>query len=214
VNIKLMLISRLQWLLWVSLWLSPFHITTADTYAVDALHTRVAFDISHAGFSNTIGTFSAIEGELQFNESDWSQSKLEIKIPLKTLDLGDESWQQKMLSKAFFDAENFPIAYFTSNKIEKQDETHGLIYGQLTLRNVSVPVVLTMQLNAVKRHPLSFKKTIGASAHTKLSRKAFGMTSWQNLIGDEVRIKIEFEATRSRTDTNSADKELDDATKK
>ena len=58
-------------------------------YAFDPVHTRVAFQISHAGFSNPVGTFSRIEGELQFDEADWSTARLKVRIPMTTLELGD-----------------------------------------------------------------------------------------------------------------------------
>jgi polyisoprenoid-binding protein YceI len=196
-----------------SLLLMPFTTMGAESYVIDPVHTRVSFEISHAGFSKAIGTFSKIEGHLQFEENDWSKSSVEVNIPLKTLNLGDEKWQAKILEKSFFDEAHFPVAHFASTKIEKKDETTALIYGVLTLRNISVPIILNMQLNAIKRHPLSFKKTIGVSANTTLSRKAFGMTSWQTLIGDEVIVRIEFEATRGKNDS-AALMEHDNAAKK
>jgi polyisoprenoid-binding protein YceI len=186
----------------------------SESYVVDKVHTRVVFEVSHAGLSNAIGSFSKIEGRLELDETDWSKSSFDITIPLKTLHFGDDDWQQKILGKAYFDEAHFPTAHFVSTRIEKINDTTANIQGQLTIRGVTLPVTLDMQLNAIKRHPLSLKKTVGASATTKLSRKAFGMTSWPNLIGDDVSVKIEFEATRTKNDSSSETKDSNNAATK
>jgi polyisoprenoid-binding protein YceI len=200
------------YLLLLLLYCSPSH--GRDQYRVDSVHTRVTFEVSHAGLSNAVGSFAQIEGALELDESDWAQSSIKIDIPLATLHFGDNKWEQKILGKSFFDAEEFPTAHFVSTKIEKTGEMNGKIYGTLRIKNNSVPVILDMQLNAIKRHPLTFKKTVGASASTTLSRKTFGITSWQNLIGDEVKVNIQFEAIRVKNEaTNSTEENSNAVTK-
>jgi hypothetical protein len=61
-------------------------------------------------------------------------------------------------------------------------------------------------LNALKRHPLTLKRTAGFSATATLSRKEFGMAAWKSVVGDEVRLIIEAEAVRSREDADAPDK--------
>jgi hypothetical protein len=60
-------------------------------------------------------------------------------------------------------------------------------------------------VNAVKRHPLTFRRTAGFSASLKVSRKAFGMGAWPGVIGDEVEILVELEATRARNASEKSD---------
>ena len=165
-------------------------------YAFDPVHTRVAFQISHAGFSNPVGTFSRIEGELQFDEADWSTARLKVRIPMTTLELGDADWREKILDRTFFDAKKFPDALFESTTVESTGSHTARVTGNLTLHGVTRPVTLAVTLNALRRHPLTFKKTAGFSATASLRRSDFGMTSWKNLVGDEVRLVIEAEAAR------------------
>lgn len=171
-----------------------------ESFDIDPIHTRVAFTVSHAGFSNAIGTFSGSTGQLQFDENNWSQASVSVSVPLASLNLGDPNWQEKMLDSTFFDAKKFPMATFISQRVEKLSDNTGIAYGTLTIHGSSQPVDLSFTLNALKRHPLNFKKTIGFSATVTLSRKAFGIDAWSNLIGDEVKILIELEATRSKTE--------------
>jgi polyisoprenoid-binding protein YceI len=198
-------------LLLLALCLSPATCIARDQYRVDNVHTRVAFEVSHAGLSNALGSFAQIDGVLELDESDWAQSSIKIDIPLATLHFGNDKWQQKILDTSFFNAEKFPLARFISTKIERNGEMSGKIYGTLQIKNNSVPIILDVQLNAIKRHPLTFKKTVGASATTTLSRKAFGMTSWQNLIGDEVKVNIQFEAVRVKNEVPASAEENSNA---
>ncbi len=183
---------------------------STESFQVDPVHTRIAFMVSHAGFSNPIGTFSGSSGKLEFDEKDWSHSSISVSIPVSSLNLGDANWQGKILDGTFFDAKKFPTATFVSEKIEKVSDNSGIARGTLTIRGTRQPVTLNFTLNALKRHPLNLKKTIGFSATATLSRKSFGMDAWSNLIGDEVKIIIELEATRSKTEQtpeqNNADK--------
>jgi len=170
-----------------------------ESFDIDPIHTRVAFMVSHAGFSNPIGTFSGSTGQLQFDENDWSQSSVSVSIPLASLNLGDSNWQEKILDSTFFNVKKFPTATFVSQGIEKLSGNTGIAQGTLTIHGISQPINLNFTLNALKRHPLNFKKTVGFSATATLSRKALGIDAWSNLIGDEVKIIIELEATRSKT---------------
>jgi polyisoprenoid-binding protein YceI len=55
-----------------------------------------------------------------------------------------------------------------------------------------------VKFNKLARHPLTFKRTAGFSATARLSRKDFGMDSWEKVVGDEVQLILEVEATREK----------------
>jgi polyisoprenoid-binding protein YceI len=168
-----------------------------ESYALDPVHTRVAFQVSHAGFSNPIGTFSGTSGTLDFDEHDWSSAKLSVRIPITSLNLGDADWQSKILDRTFFDAKKYPEARFVSTKVESTGANTGQVTGDLTLHGVTHSVTLKVTLNQLKHHPLTLKKTAGFSATATLSRKDFGMDAWKSVVGDEVKLIIEAEAARS-----------------
>ena len=88
-----------------------------DSYALDSVHTRIAFQVSHAGFSNPIGTFSGTTGTLDFDEKDWTAAKLSVHVPIASLEIGNANWKQKILDRTFFDAKKFPEDSFVSTRI-------------------------------------------------------------------------------------------------
>lgn len=166
------------------------------SFALDPVHTRIAFQVSHAGFSNPIGSFSGSTGSLEFDDKDWSTARLDVRIPLASLNLGDAKWQQKILDSTFFNASKYPDAHFVSTQVKMSDPQHGSVIGDLTLHGVTHPVTLSVTLNALKRHPLTLKKTAGFSATATLSRKDFGISAWEHLVGDQVQVILEVEAVR------------------
>lgn len=182
-----------------------------ETYQLDPVHTRVAFRIDHAGFSKAIGTFSGATGELRFDPDDWSTATLDVTIPLATLDIGDDRWRDKVLDPTFLDAGAQPSARFVSTRVEPGEAGKARVFGQLALRGVSREVALDVQLNALKRHPLTLRRTAGFSASGTLRRSEFGMDAWRRLVGDEVELMIEVEAQRGRDETPSPTPETADA---
>ena len=169
------------------------------TYALDPVHTRVMFSVSHAGFSNPMGTISGTTGTLVFDPDDWSKARVEAKIPLQRLELGDDKWNRAVLAKTFLDAERHPDATFVSTKVEPIDANHATVIGNLSLRGQTRPVRLDVVLHQVKRHPMPpYRRTAGFSATGKLSRALFGINAWPSVVGDEVEIRLEVEGARSR----------------
>lgn len=189
-----------RWLLLACALALPWH-AQAETarYALDPVHTRVMFAVDHAGFSTALGTVSGSSGELVFDPDDWSGARLQVSVPLTRLELGDPGWNRATLAGNLLDAATYPVATFVSTRIEPVDAQQALVFGMLTLHGVSREVRLDVRRNALKRYPLPpFRRTVGFSATTTLSRKAFGIDAWPTVIGDTVELRIEAEAVRVR----------------
>lgn len=177
-------------------------------YELDPVHTRVLFAVSHAGFSQALGTVSGSTGVLEFNADDWRQARLEATVPLARLDLGDPQWNAAALASRLLDAADHPEARFVSNLVTAHDAQHAQVCGDITLRGVTAPLCMEVTLNAQKRHPMPpFRRTVGFSATATLSRSAFGIDAWKAVIGDTVELRIEAEAVRRDA---GADAEADD----
>ena len=166
-------------------------------YALDPVHTRVLFAVSHAGFSQALGTVPGSSGTLDFDPDDLGNAQVEASVPLARLELGDDRWNAA--AKKLLQADAHPVATFVSTRVEPIDATHATVIGTLTLNGIAQEVRLDVTFNQLRRHPLPpFRRTAGFSATTTLSRKAFGITDWPSVIGDAVELRIEAEATRAR----------------
>ncbi len=175
-------------------------------YELDPVHTRVLFAVSHAGYSQALGTVSGSRGTLEFDPEDWSSARLDVSVPLQRVDLGDEGWNRATLARNLLDAGRWPEARFVSTRVEPLAADRFIVHGQLTLRGVTREVPLEVRFNSLHRHPMPpFRRTAGFSAHARLSRAAFGIDAWPNVIGDEVELRIEAEAVRARGAGDAAD---------
>ena len=169
----------------------------ADSYTLDPVHTRVMLAVSHAGFSDAIGTVSGSTGTLEFDREDWRRARLDVTVPVSRLDLGDAKWNAAVLAANLLDGARHPQARFVSDAVEPVDADRARVCGQLTLRGLSRPLCLDVVLNALKRHPMPpFRRTAGFSATATLNRSDYGITAWKSVIGDAVELRIEAEAVR------------------
>lgn len=166
---------------------------TAATYRLDPVHTRVVFIVGHAGLSRAIGAFSGAQGRLEFDPEHWADARVDVAVPVSTLDLGDAGWNRNVLDGTFLDAGDFPQAHFVSTAVEPAGEGRASITGTLTLRGVARPVVLDARLNALKRHPVTRRRSVGFSATATISRRDFGIDAWPNVIDDAVQLLVEVE---------------------
>lgn len=177
-----------------------------ETYALDPVHTRVLFAIEHAGLSKALGTVSGSTGSLLFDRDDWRSARLDVRVPLTRLDLGDAQWNTAALAANLLDGERHPEAHFVSHTIEPTDADHAKVCGELTLRAVTRPLCMDVTLNALKRYPLPpFRRTVGFSATAVLSRADYGIDAWKSMIGDKVELRIEAEAVRSHRIDDAVD---------
>lgn len=164
------------------------------SYRIDPIHSRVVFRVMHAGLSPSLGTVSKPSGRIEWDETDISRSRVDVQIPVTSLDMGDSEWNRKTL-KTFLDAEKHPTATFRSTAVRVISESLIEVDGELRIAGGSAPITFITVINANKRHPLTFRKTLGMQASADISRKAFGIDAWPSLVGDNVHLDIAIEAT-------------------
>ena len=164
------------------------------TYTFDTTHSRVTFYVNHFGFSNSVGEFKIADGTFTFDNDDWSKSKVDARIPVQSLELGESKWNGHVLSADFLEAAKYPEIIFVSKKVEKVDATHGKLHGDLTIKGVTKPVVLDLTVNKVGEHPMRKTQAAGFTATVTVRRSEFGVVAYVPAVADDVVIRIEVEA--------------------
>src|SRR5687768_1784295 len=82
---------------------SPGVVAAETTYTLDPVHTRVMFAVGHAGFSDPMFTIAGTTGTLVFDPDDWSTARVEARIPMAGLELGEGKWRSAILGRNAFD---------------------------------------------------------------------------------------------------------------
>ncbi len=171
---------------------APAH-AEIEKYLFDKPHTQVIFFVDHMGYAKSSGKFLDYAGEILWDKAEPEKSSVSVTIPLKSLDMGDQTWNKHTLTKLLY-AEQFPDMTFKSTKVEKTGEKTGNITGDLTLHGVTKPVVLTATFNKAEKHPMMDRQEAGFSATASIKRSDFGLTDFIPMVGDDVEIHLEVEA--------------------
>lgn len=175
--------------------LAPAHAASAS-YRYDTVHSQVLFSIDHDGYSRPFGRLHVASGWLRFDPDDWSTAATELDIDLASVDMGDVDWNAAVCKPALLDCTHDRYAHFVSTSVERKDDHHGVLHGQLTLRGISQPLSLAFTFNRAAQTIYGLHTIAGFSATTTLDRDSFGMRAYADSIGQQVNVWLEIEAIR------------------
>lgn len=164
-----------------------------ETYTLDPTHTNIVWKANHLGFSNPSGKFVEATGQLVLDEAKPENSTVSVTIRPGSVLTGIPKFDEHLRSADFFESEKFPEAVFKSTKVDVTGEKTAKVYGELTLKGITKPVVLDVVLNQIAPNPMTGKKTAGFSATTTIKRSEFGITYAIPGVSDAVTIEIEVE---------------------
>jgi polyisoprenoid-binding protein YceI len=167
-------------------------------WKIDPQHTDITFTVRHMMISNVRGRFEKLDGTVDFNPEDPEKSTVDVKIKADSINTREPQRDQHLKSSDFLNVEEYPYLHFKSNRIEVIDDTHGRVYGDLTIRDETEPVVLDVTYNGIAKSPYG-TTSVGFSATTTLERKEWDLT-WNValetggvLVGDEIKVNIDVE---------------------
>ena len=166
----------------------------AEKYTLDASHSQIVFSYNHFGFSTTYGMFSGFEGEIMFDADAPEASSVNVSMPVKSMFTGWEQRDGHFMSPDFFGADDSDLVTFTSTSIEVTGETSAKITGDLSMNDITKPVVLDAVLNKADINPIENKPWLGFDATTTVLRSDFGLGAFAPAVSDAVEIKISIEA--------------------
>lgn len=167
----------------------------SGTYALDPDHTDVLAQWSHFGFSQPSAHFAIRTGTLVYDAADVTRSSVQVVLPIARLETFVGELNERLKSSGFFDAGAFPDAVFKSTRVVAAGPGRLTVTGNLTIKNITRPVVLAVTLNGAGEHPMLKKQAIGFSATTTLKRTDFGIGAYAPAVSDEVRLRITTEGT-------------------
>jgi polyisoprenoid-binding protein YceI len=175
--------------------------TGVTTWKIDPAHTQVEFAVKHMMITTVKGRFSEVTGEIQFDEGNLANSKVNIDINVASIDTREAQRDTHLRSADFFDVEKFPKITFRSTAILGAHDEFKLT-GDLTIHGVTRRVTLDVTHAGRGKDPWGGER-IGFSATGKIKRGDFGLT-WNAaletggfLVGDEVKLSLDVEAVKA-----------------
>ncbi len=163
---------------------------TAGTYAVDAAHTQVAWEVNHMGFSMLNGLFGATSGSLTINPAKPAETKVDITFNVaESMSVTSTGFATHLKSKDFFDVATYPTARFVSTGVQPMGD-HWMLNGNLTIKDQTKPVALTVRFVGAGQNPMNKRANVGFIATGSIQRSAFGLGMAAPVVSDKVDLKI------------------------
>ncbi len=171
------------------------------SYKLDTAHSQVQFTVRHMMISKVRGTFEKFDGVFNLDETNPANTTLDVKIETASVNTRDAKRDDHLRSGDFFDAEKFPSMTFKSTRVELLDSMNAKLYGDLTIKDITKPVVLNVEFLGSAKSPWG-STSYGFTGHTVISRKEWNLT-WNValetggvLVGDDITIDIELELVK------------------
>ena len=166
-----------------------------ETYVADSSHTFSRFSYSHFGYSTQQSRFNKNSGKVVFDKVAKTGS-VDIVIDTKSVDTGNDTFNEHIQGEDFLDTAKYPTATFKSTRVIFEGDKPAKIEGNLTLKGVTKPVTLTVTSFQAMPHPMVKKDAIGANAYTVVKRSEFNAGKYAPYVGDDVRIEVAIEAIK------------------
>jgi polyisoprenoid-binding protein YceI len=167
-----------------------------EAYKIDSTHSSAGFTLRHV-LSKFSSSFTKVSGTITVDRENLEKSSVVASIDVVALNTDNEKRDAHIKTPDFFDVAKFPTMTFKSTAWKKTGENTYDVTGDLTIKDVTKPVVL-------KTTVLGFGPGFGPGhflsgweATTTIKKSEFNMAGPAMLakaLGDEVAITLNVEA--------------------
>ena len=171
----------------------------------DPAHTRIGFSARHAMVTTVRGSFNDVTGRFYADVADMSKSYAEITLKTASVDTRNQQRDDHLRSADFFDAEKWSDIHFQSTQIEEVEENAYMVSGNLTIRDVTKPVTIPLELIGVQTDAFGALRA-GFEGSRRINRRDFGL-EWNMpldsggvLVSEKISLEFEISAVKRRVD--------------
>jgi polyisoprenoid-binding protein YceI len=171
------------------------------SWNVDTNHSQISFTAKHMGIFTVRGQFEKSEVQFDYDENNPEKSSVFVKIDAASLKTNNDQRDGHLKSPDFFNVTEYPFLTFNSTRVEKLSASTGKVYGDLTIRDMTKPVILDVEFVGQAKTPWGTTSS-GFLANTKIDRTQWNLT-WNQaletggvLVGNEIGIHVELEAIK------------------
>lgn len=166
---------------------------TAETYAIDAVHSTVLGRTMHMGTSRAYVRFNEIAGTVTFDEKDAAKNALDVTVKTDSLDSANDKRDQHLKGPDFFNVKQFPTMTFKSKSVKSAGAKKYKAEGDMTLLGVTKPVSFEFEKTGEGKDR-GGKAIIGGEATFTFKWSDFAGKDPMKGIGDETAVIVSIEA--------------------
>ena len=171
-------------------------------YHLDQAHSIIGFAIRHLEINWVEGRFKDFNGSINYNDKDVTRSTVQFTAKIESIDTGVDQRNAHLRTADFFDAAKYPEMKFVSTKIEKKNKGKYVLYGDLTIKDVTKPISFPFTFTGAVPDPWGGTR-FGIQAETVINRRDYNINYGNALpvggfdVGDKVTVKLQLEAVKA-----------------
>lgn len=172
------------------------------TYKIDAAHSEITFKVKHLMITNVTGNFTNFNASLTTTKEDFSDAEITFEAATNSINTNNEQRDAHLKSDDFFNAAQFPKLSFKSTSFKKVDGSEYKLSGDLTIRDITKNVSLSVDFGGVITDPWGNVKA-GFEATGKINRKDFNL-KWDAfteaggaVVSDEIKLQLHIELQKN-----------------
>lgn len=142
-------------------------------WTVDKAHSNVKFNVTHMVVSEVEGSFKLFDGTMEHSKPDFSDAKVNFTVDVASIDTDNDNRDKHLKGDDFFNAEKFPAMKFVSTSIKPAGGNNYKLAGNLTIRDVTKPVVFDVTYGGQVTN--QGKTKAGFKAKTTINRFDYGL---------------------------------------
>jgi polyisoprenoid-binding protein YceI len=174
-------------------------VPRAGRYEVSAGNSYVGYRIHKWGVVPVRGHFRDVAGEVIVDAARPAASSARVRVAVASLESGNTTRTEVVLSEDFFDAARHPEMRFDTRRVERRPDGVWQVAGVLTIRGVARTFDLPV---TVHEHPEGGGDWLLFSTRFVLDRRDFEVlgrrwSAGRAILGNEVEIELALAARRS-----------------
>lgn len=157
-------------------------------YALDASASNVSARVPFFGLASKTARFPRMEGVVTIVPGAPERAVIDVTFDATAIEAPDSVTLKRLRGEKFFWVEKYPTIRFVGRSLRLSSPTRGLVRGELTARGVTRPATLDVTFDG---DPLAQAgKSLRFTGTTTIDRRAYGMKSYQLIVGNKVDITL------------------------
>jgi len=171
----------------------------AGEYSLDTAHSIIGFAVRHLEINWVEGRFKDFKGTIHFDDKDITRSSVNFTAQIASIDTGVEQRNGHLKTADFFDATKYPEMKFVSTKVEKKGKDKYILYGDLTIKDVTKSISFPFTMTGAVKDPWGGTR-FGINAETVINRRDYNINYGNPMpaggldVGNNIIVKLQLEA--------------------
>lgn len=165
-------------------------VIAQTTWVIEPAHSSVHFEVPHLTVSTVSGYFTTFSGTALTQGDHFDDAEINAVIDVESITTHNLERDKHLREDDFFNTAKYPNITFKSSKFRKTEDGSYEILGNLTIRDITKPVILQADFGGIVL--LEKQVKAGFTAKGKINRFDYGL-KWNDaldngglIVGEEV----------------------------